>query len=238
MWNHPAIPAARFLDALDLPQAGSKSTRSKHSLRSWVESGRSLMADEPKSALANPAPLGLIGFGLTTVILSLINAGVLPKGGEPVVLPLAFAFGGLIQMLAGVMEFRTGNTFGTTAFISYGMFWLTLVALIYLPQILPGVPKADGPGLAAFLGLWGVFTFGLFFGTLRLSRALQVVFLSLTILFVLLAIHAATGADAIGHLAGYEGLFCGASAFYAGLAQVLNELYGKEVLPLGAVSRS
>jgi len=197
------------------------------------------MADsviEIKDTTANPAPLGLFAFGMTTILLNLANCGII--GLSSMILAMGIFYGGIAQVIAGIMEFRKKNTFGTTAFISYGMFWLTLVALIYLPQILPGVPKADGPGLAAFLGLWGVFTFGLFFGTLRLSRALQVVFLSLTILFVLLAIHAATGADAIGHLAGYEGLFCGASAFYAGLAQVLNELYGKEVLPLGAVSRS
>lgn len=78
------------------------------------------MSYEPKSAFANPAPLGLVGFGLTTVVLSLINAGILPKGGEPVVLLLAFAYGGLIQMIAGMLEFRTGNTFGTVAFLSYG----------------------------------------------------------------------------------------------------------------------
>jgi len=90
------------------------------------------VSDQQNSAFANPAPLGLIGFGLTTVILSLINAGVLPKGGEPVVLPLAFAFGGLIQMMAGLMEFRTGNTFGTVVFLSYGAFWWWFALLVLL----------------------------------------------------------------------------------------------------------
>ena len=90
------------------------------------------MADEQKPAFANPAPLGLIAFGLTTVILSIINAGILPKGGEPVVLPLAFVFGGLVQMIAGIMEFRTGNTFGTVAFLSYGAFWWWFVFLVFL----------------------------------------------------------------------------------------------------------
>ena len=111
------------------------------------------MTNEQKSVFANPAPLGLIGFGLTTVILSLINAGVLPKGGEPVVLPLAFAFGGFVQMLAGLMEFRCGNTFGTVAFLSYGAFWWWFSLLILLgkngaldlTQAVSGVALSIGP---------------------------------------------------------------------------------------------
>jgi len=236
MWNHPAIPAARFLDALDLPQAGSKSTRSKHSLRSWVESGRSLMADEPKSALANPAPLGLIGFGLTTVILSLINAGVLPKGGEPVVLPLAFAFGGLIQMLAGVMEFRTGNTFGTTAFLSYGAFWWWFALLVLLGG--HGVLDLSQAGstIAVTLIGWGVFTLYMWIATFSLTKALWWVFLTLWITFFLLGFGDLLGAPGLVRSGGWVGLVCGLLAMYTSFALVTNSTFGKTVLPIGAPS--
>ena len=142
-------------------------------------------------------------------------------------------------MIAGIMEWKKGNTFAATAFTSYGMFWLSLVALIMLPKSALGV-AAPGPDAAmpAYLGMWGVFTAVLFIATLRLNRALQVVFGSLTVLFALLAIGDATGNETITRLAGWEGLFCGASAIYAGLAQVLNEVYGRTVWPIGPVSRA
>ena len=130
-----------------------------------------------------------------------------------------------------------GNTFAATAFTSYGMFWLSLVALVVLPKAGVGVAGPSGMAMPAYLAVWGLFTAVLFIGTLRLSRALQVVFGSLTLLFALLSIGDAIGSPAIGQTAGWVGLFCGASAVYTGLAQVLNEVYGKTVWPLGPVAK-
>ena len=184
---------------------------------------------------ANPAPLGLLAFGMTTVLLNLHNAGFYDLGSS--VLAMGMFYGGLAQVIAGIMEWKKGNTFGTTAFISYGMFWLTLVGLIVLPKL--GWSTApDGSAMPAYLVIWGVFTAGLFVATLRLSLALQVVFATLTALFFLLAVGDAMGAGAgFTHFTGYEGLVCGLSAIYAGLAIVLNETFGRTVLGLGTVRR-
>jgi succinate-acetate transporter protein len=181
---------------------------------------------------ANPAPLGLLGFGMTTVLLNLHNAGLF--GLDTMILGMGIFYGGLAQIIAGVMEWKKKNTFGTTAFTSYGLFWLTLVALIVLPKMGWG----DAPSkaaLAAYLFMWGLFTCVMFVGTLKLNRALQFVFASLTVLFWLLALGDATGITAITRIAGIEGIICGLSAIYTGLAQVLNEVYGRTALPLGAV---
>lgn len=186
---------------------------------------------------ANPAPLGLMGFGMTTMLLNFHNAGLYPL--DTMILAMGIFYGGFAQIIAGVMEWRKGNTFAATAFTSYGMFWLSLVALILLQHAPIGVAgPVKSTAMPAFLGLWGLFTAVLFIATLRLSRALQVVFGSLTVLFALLAIGDATGNETITHIAGWEGLFCGASAIYAGLAQVLNEVYGRTVCPLGPVARA
>lgn len=188
-------------------------------------------------ATANPAPLGLMGFGMTTVLLNFHNAGFYPM--DTMILAMGIFYGGLAQMIAGIMEWKKGNTFAATAFTSYGMFWLSLVGLIVLQKTSLGIAgPAPDAAMPAFLGMWGVFTAILFLGTLRLNRALQVVFGSLTVLFALLAIGDATGNEAITHMAGWEGLFCGASAIYAGLAQVLNEVYGRTVWPIGPVSHA
>ncbi|MBJ7555151.1 acetate uptake transporter [Marinomonas spartinae] len=173
---------------------------------------------------ANPAPLGLLAFGMTTILLNLHNSGLFPLGS--MILAMGIFYGGLAQVIAGIMEWKKGNTFGTTAFISYGFFWLTLVALITLPKMgLSDGPK--GSSMVAYLILWGVFTGGLFIGTLRLSKSLQVVFATLTVLFFLLALGDYTGSATIAHLAGYEGLICGASAVYAGMSQIWDEIYQK-----------
>ncbi len=189
-----------------------------------------------KDTTANPAPLGLLAFGMTTVLLNLHNAGFFGLGS--MVLAMGIFYGGLAQVIAGVEEWKKGNTFGATAFTSYGLFWLTLVGLIVLPntQMAQGM-KNDPAAMISYLVAWGVFTGVMFVGTLRLNRALQVVFLTLTILFFLLALGDATGNDALKIFTGYEGIFCGLSAVYAGLAQVLNEVYGRTVWPLGAVGK-
>ena len=196
------------------------------------------MSDQQNSAFANPAPLGLIGFGLTTVILSLINAGVLPKGGEPVVLPLAFAFGGLIQMMAGLMEFRTGNTFGTVAFLSYGAFWWWFALLVLLGG--HGVLDLSQAGstIAVTLIGWGVFTLCMWIATFRLTKALFCVFLTLWITFFLLGFGDLLGAPGVSRAGGWMGLVCGLLAMYTSFAIVVNTTFGKTVLPLGAPSGS
>lgn len=183
-----------------------------------------------KDDTANPAPLGLLGFGMTTVLLNFHNAGFFAL--DTMILGMGIFYGGMAQVFAGIMEWKKKNTFGTTAFTSYGLFWLTLVALLVLPRM--GWGEAAGKGaMAAYLFMWGLFTGLMFIGTLKLNRALQVVFASLTILFWLLSLGDATGNVTITRIAGYEGIFCGFSAIYAAIAQVLNEVYGKTVLPLG-----
>lgn len=178
---------------------------------------------------SNPAPLGLMGFGMTTVLLNLHNAGLYDLGA--MILAMGIFYGGLGQIIAGVMEWKKGNTFGTTAFTSYGLFWLTLVGLLILPKM--GLAQAPAAAaMAAYLFMWGLFTAVLFIGTLKLTRSLQVIFLSLAVLFFLLALGDLTGSTVISRIAGFEGIFCGLSAVYAALAQVLNEVYGRTVLPV------
>ena len=180
---------------------------------------------------ANPAPLGLMAFGMTTVLLNIHNAGFYPMNA--MILSMGFFYGGLAQVVAGIMEWKKGNTFGTTAFTSYGFFWLTLVGIVLLPKsgTYSGLATESFP-FAAYLFMWGVFTLFMFIGTLKANRALQVVFLSLAILFFLLAAGNYLGSGAILKIAGYEGIFTGLSAIYAALGQVLNEMYGKKMVPL------
>ncbi|MDW5417036.1 acetate uptake transporter [Iodobacter sp. CM08] len=179
---------------------------------------------------ANPAPLGLLGFGMTTVLLNLHNAGAIELSA--MILAMGIFYGGIAQVIAGVLEWKKGNTFGTVAFTSYGMFWLTLVALLILPKL--GLAEAASVNsMTAYLAMWGIFTAFLFIGTLKLNKATQFIFGSLTILFALLAIGDYTGNAIIKQIAGIEGVICGASAIYTAMAQILNEMYGKTVMPLG-----
>src|SRR6266702_2762344 len=190
---------------------------------------------ELRDTTGNPAPLGLLGFGMTTVLLNLHNAGFYELNS--MILAMGICYGGAAQIIAGIMEWRKGNTFAATAFISYGFFWLSLVTLIILAKLGWGASSND-TAMAAYLAMWGLFTAVMFVGTLRLNRALQIVFGTLTVLFFLLAYGDFAGASAgFKHFTGYEGIFCGFSAIYAGLAQVLNELFGKVVLPLGIVKK-
>ncbi|GAA4091356.1 acetate uptake transporter [Mucilaginibacter panaciglaebae] len=186
-----------------------------------------------KDGIANPAPLGLCAFGMTTVLLNVHNAGVFEMNS--MILAMGIFYGGLAQVIAGVIEAKKNNTFGLTAFTSYGFFWLSLVGLIVMPKLGWAAAPAES-AMVAYLSIWGLFTLLLFFGTLRLNRALQFVFGSLVVLFALLAIGDATGNKNIGKLAGYEGIICGASAIYTGVALLLNEVYGKTVLPIGPVN--
>ncbi|MGB8355631.1 MAG: acetate uptake transporter [Chthoniobacteraceae bacterium] len=194
------------------------------------------MTDSPiqiKDITANPAPLGLLGFGMTTVLLNFHNAGYFELNS--MILAMGVCYGGIAQIIAGLMEWKKGSTFAATAFISYGFFWLSLVMLVLLPKIIPTVTPTNEAALATYLTMWGIFTFFMFIGTFRLSHALQFVFGTLTVLFFLLAYGDFTEAAAsFKHATGFEGIVCGAAAIYTGLAQVLNELYGKTILPLGA----
>jgi uncharacterized protein len=185
---------------------------------------------EQKDTTANPAPLGLLGFGMTTVLLNLHNAGLYELNA--MILAMGVFYGGIGQIIAGIMEWKKKNTFGMTAFLSYGLFWLTLVGLIVWPK-LGWIEPASKVAMGYYLCMWGVFTLVMFFGTLRANRALQFVFASLAVLFFLLAAGDFTENPAITVVAGWEGIVCGLSAVYAGLAQVLNEQFGRTVWPLG-----
>lgn len=180
--------------------------------------------------LANPAPLGLMGFGMTTILLNLHNIGMFPMDG--IILAMGIFYGGIAQIFAGLLEYKKGNTFGLTAFTSYGSFWLTLVAVLLMPKM--GLAEAANAHiLGVYLGLWGVFTLFMFFGTLKANRALQFVFLSLTVLFALLAIGHLADNEGIVHVAGWVGLVCGASAIYLAMGEVLNEQFDRTILPIG-----
>jgi succinate-acetate transporter protein len=189
---------------------------------------------ESNVAPANPAALGLVGFGLTTVLLSLINAGILPKGGEGVVLPLALAYGGLIQIIAGLFEFQVKNTFGMTAFLSYGAFWWWFALLLLLAGNKIIDISAAGPTIGVALMLWGVLTLYLWISTFKLSRILFAIFLTLWVTFFLLGLGAALHMPMLSTLGGYLGLVCGTLAMYGSFAIVTNTTFGREVLPVGA----
>ena len=164
---------------------------------------------------ANPAALGLVGFGLTTVLLSLINAGLLPSGGEPVVFPLAIAFGGTAQIIAGIMEYKVGNTFGATAFTAYGAFWWWFALLLLFAGNHVIDLSGAGPTVGVCLILWGVFTFGLW------------------IAFLLLGVGAALAMPALHMLGGYVGIVCGLLAMYGSFAITTNTTFGRTVIPVG-----
>ena len=181
-----------------------------------------------ETKVANPAPLGLLGFGMTTVLLNLHNADVIPL--SVVIVAMGFALGGAAQIVAGIMEFSNKNLFGATAFTAYGFFWWSLIFIWCNPF---ANAAADPISMGWYLLVWGVFTLFMSIGTLKHNRATQVVFFSLTLLFFLLAIGDFTGVGAITLTAGIVGIFCGGSAMYASFAQVLNNEFGKTVLPMG-----
>lgn len=185
-----------------------------------------------KDQTGNPAPLGLLCFALTTILLSMHNAGLF--GLDAMILAMAVFYGGISQIIAGIFEWKKNNTFATTAFISYGFFWLTLAGIITFPK-LGLAEKPSEVAMAAYLGIWGLMSFIMFIGTFRLNKALQVTFFLLVIAFALLSIGDLIGSKTLKTLAGWEGILLGFAAFYTGLAQVLNEVYGRVVWPLGPV---
>jgi len=187
------------------------------------------MSDGLSAKLANPAPLGLLGFGLTTVLLNLANAGAFSL--DTMILAMGIAYGGVAQIIVGAMEYRKGNTFGTVAFTSYGLFWWSFVLLLILPKF-TGFASPSPSSLASYFIMWGIFTFAMFFGTLKANRGLQFVFLSLTKLFFMLAIGQFAGGAIFTKITGVEGVICGLSAVYVAIAEILNESYKKTVLPI------
>ena len=188
------------------------------------------MSAELKTKVANPGPLGLLGFGMTTVLLNLHNAGFLPL--SIVIVAMGIALGGLAQIIAGIRELCQGNTFGGTAFTAYGLFWWSLVLIWTNPCAKSGIENGSKVAVGFYLLLWGIFTLFMFVGTLKQTRGNQVVFGSLALLFFLLAAGDFTGNHSITTVAGIVGIFCGSSALYCAFAQVLNEVYGKKVMPL------
>ena len=188
------------------------------------------------SPIADPGPLGLAAFALTTFVLSMFNSHLMGAGGEPVVYGLAFAYGGLAQLLAGMWEFRTGNTFGATAFTSYGGFWLSYWALVQF--FAKDIPKADlGHAVGLYLIAWGIFTTYMFVASLRTTAAIATVFALLAATFFVLGIGNAGGHTNIVHLGGWIGLATAAAAWYASFASVTNATFGRVVLPVRPLSR-
>jgi len=183
--------------------------------------------------LANPAPLGLSGFALTTWLLSMINAGWFADSALPIVLASAFAFGGSVQLLAGLMEMPRGNTFGFVAFCGYGAFWWSFALFVEFFS-----SKVPGAIVGWFLFLWGLFTFILWIGTFSLNRAVQLIFLVLWITFLLLALGTWLGSPTLNHAGGYTGIVTAVLAFYLAAAEVINEVRGEVVLPVGSYSRA
>ena len=185
----------------------------------------------PAEAIADPAPLGLAAFALTTFVLSFFNADLVNPGGEPVVLGLALAYGGLAQLLAGMWEFKNNNTFGATAFSSFGAFW---ISLFVFDQFLAGsVPAAHlGDAVGLYLIGWGIFTTYMLIASLRVSVAVALVFALLAPTFIVLGIGNSAGNDTIIHIGGWLGIATAIAAWYASFASVTNKTFGRIVLPV------
>ena len=191
----------------------------------------------PVVTIADPAPLGLAAFALTTFVLSMFNAGLVGKQGEPIVLGLALAYGGTAQLLAGMWEFRKGNTFGATAFSSYGAFWISFWA--YVAFFAEKVPEANrGSAVGLYLIAWGIFTTYMWVASFRTTAAVSLVFLLLAITFFVLGIGDAGGNDTISKLGGWLGLATAVAAWYASFAGVTNVTFGRELLPVRPLQRT
>jgi uncharacterized protein len=180
---------------------------------------------------ADPGPLGLAGFALTTFVLSMFNAGLVGKSAEPVVLGLALAYGGVAQVLAGMWEFRTGNTFGAVAFTSFGAFWISYWALVTF--FIGDIPANEvGAAVGLYLISWGIFTSYMFVASLRTTAAIALVFVLLAATFFLLGIGNANESDGLIEVGGWCGLATAVAAWYASFAAVTNSTFGRTVLPV------
>ena len=203
-------------------------------MRRELEQLRTAASIEVREKICNPAPLGLAGFGLTTLLLNFVNADIIERESIGMVLPVGLFYGGMAQFAAGMWEAKKNNTFGFTAFSSFGAFWLALGIMIILEdtEVVAQVPLN---GMSVFLAGWGVFTAYMFVGTLKISRALQTIFGTLVILFFLLAWGERN--ETVHTIAGWEGILCALSALYTSAAQVINEAWGRYILPLGIVKK-
>lgn len=179
---------------------------------------------------ANAGALGLMAFGMTTILLNLHNAGLFGMGS--VIFGMGIFYGGIAQVIVGILEWKKSNTFGMVAFVSYGFFWIILVFMLLMP-VLGWTGPLDKMSFVAYLTMWGIFSLVMFVITLRLSKALQVVFGSLVILFFMLAIGNALGSQLILTFAGIEGVICGATALYTGLGELINEVWKEKIVKLG-----
>ena len=213
-----AIPAREFVPDVNDPTAGT------------VAISREL-ASEQVRMIADPAPLGLAAFALTTFLLSLVNAGIMPKDTEPVVLAVALAFGGIAQMLAGMWEFRKGNVFGATAFTSYGAFWLSFWAFVTFYAA--DIPDVDDRATVVgwYLISWGIFTVIMWVASLRTTAVLALLFTLLAATFFVLGFGDVAHNEGLTTLGGYLGLVTAAVAWYACLAGVSASTFGRAVLP-------
>lgn len=183
--------------------------------------------------LANPAPLGLAAFGVTTLLLNVLNAEIISEESIGMVLPVGLFYGGLVQLLAGMWEAKKNNTFGFTAFSSYGAFWMAYAVMkIFIRNDVIGPVPAES-GMAVFLATWGIFSIYMTVATFKISVALQVTFVALCFLFFLLAWGQHN--ETVHKLAGYEGLFTAGCALYTSAALIINETWDRKVLPLGVV---
>lgn len=188
------------------------------------------MVTDIKDKTANPTPLGFTGLGLSAVLLSLSYIGLFPV--DSMIVAMAIFLGGFAQVFAGLMAWKKGSVFGGTAFCAFGLFWFSLAALILMPA-LDWVEAPTPISLAAYLSLWGVYTFVMLIATLKLgSKAIMFVFVTLFLLFMLLAIVNATGNAGLLVIAGYDGLVMGLGALYTALGIVLNDAYGKTIVPI------
>ncbi|WP_241504051.1 acetate uptake transporter [Pelagibaculum spongiae] len=181
--------------------------------------------------LANPAPLGLMGFGMTTLLFNISNAGFFPVSA--MLMTMGIFYGGLAQIIAGMLEFRRGNTFGVMAFISYGLFWWTLIGLMMFPRLGWADPTPDG-FMGCYSVAWGLMSLGFLICALKMDKLTRFVFTMVVVLYSLLALQSFTGSELIGRLAGWDGIVVGLSAMYQATALVVNEVWGREVLPMGS----
>lgn len=212
----------RFCTGYDDPHTGQKDT-----METIDETSRNniFLVDDT----ANPAPLGLCAFGMTTILLSLHNVGITAIGSP--ILAMALFYGGIAQVIAGILEWKKNNTFGMVTFGSFGFFWISFAFIMLLPKLgLTGAPT--NPELAAFLSVWGLFAVGLFICSFRMHRVLQVTLFFVVVLVALLVGGELTGIALLATLGGGAGIIAGLLALYIGMGQVINEVYGRKILPV------
>jgi hypothetical protein len=186
--------------------------------------------------IADPAPLGLAAFALTTFVLSFFNANLVSGTGLPVVLGLALAYGGIAQLLAGMWEFRNNNTFGATAFSSFGAFWISFFVLEQFEG--SKIPTTHlGKAVGLYLIGWGIFTAYMWVASFRVSVAVNLVFLFLAVTFIVLGIGNANGNESVVHAGGWIGIATAILAWYASFASVTNKTFGRVILPVRALNK-